>query len=60
MVYVAEIAEVLMEPFVLVDMNGHRKGPYMKNRQIQDMEEYWSEVCSIYYDEDNKILTINI
>lgn len=60
MVYVGELASLLCEPFVLVDMDGHKQGPFQSKQDIMDMPEYWYEVCFIYYDEDNKILIINI
>lgn len=60
MVYVGELAGLLCEPFVLVDMDGHKRGPFNSKQDIMDMPEYWHEVCFVYYDKDEKILTINI
>lgn len=60
MVYVAEVAETLTKPFVLVDMNDRRKGPYMDKKQIQDMEEYWFEVFSIDYDTEEAYFVLSV
>lgn len=60
MVFVAEVAETLTKPFVLVDMSDRRKGPYMDKKQIQDMEEYWSEVYFIDYDTEEAYFVIGI
>lgn len=60
MVYVAAIAKTLTKPFVLVDMNGHRKGPYMDKEQIWDMEEYWFEVYSIDYDTEEAYFVLSV
>lgn len=60
MVYVAEIAETLTKPFVLVDMNDCRKGPFTDKRQLWNTEEYWYEVYAIDYDTEKAHFVLSV
>lgn len=60
MVYVAEVVEVLTKPFVLMDINDCRKGPFTDKTQIQDTKEYWYEVYSIDYDTEEACFVLSV